>query len=164
MKTGIILGLVVEVWTFVVIVLGWHKDPSLVNLFYLVIIYQAVITWWGLKQTAAAGKAYGGQIGAGVLMSAYGAIIIVIGSYLMTSVVFPSFFAEVEAAGRATLTAQGLTPEQVQAQLDLIRPMQNSVANSLTGGIATIITGFVLSLIIGAFVKAQPSQTPPQAG
>jgi len=162
LKVGLVLGAIVEVWTFIVLVLGWHKDPVMLMMFYLVILFQAGVLWWGLKMTAAQGKTYGGQVIAGTVMSAYGAVIVLVGSYILTSMVFPSYFMEVEEAGRSMMTAQGMSAEQIETQLAAMRPMQNSLMNSITGAVATVITGLVLSLIFGAFLKAKPASPPAQ--
>ncbi len=161
-KAGVVLGLAVEVWTFIVIALGWHKDPMMLMLFYLVIFIQAGVLVWGLRMTAAQGKGYGAQVGAGTLMSAIGAVIIFIGAYLMVTTVFPNYFVEVQEAGRMALSTQGYSEEAIQTQMDAMAPMQTPMANSLTGAVATIITGLIESLIIAAFVKAQ-APAPPAA-
>lgn len=161
-KAGVALGLAVEAWTFIVIALGWHKDPMMLMLFYLVIFIQAGVLIWGLRMTAAQGKGYGAQVGAGTLMSAVGAVIIFVGAYLMVTAVFPNYFVEVQEAGRLALSAQGYSEEAIQAQMDAMASMQTPMANSLTGAIATIITGLIESLIIAAFVKAK-APVPPAA-
>ena len=159
-KAGLVLGLAVEVWTLIVIAFGWHKDPMMLMLFYLVIFFQAGVLVWGLRMTAAQGKGYGAQVGAGTLMSAIGAVVIFVGAYLMATAVFPNYFTEVQEAGRTALSAQGLSAEAIQAQLDAMAPMQTPMANALTGAVATIITGLIESLIIAAFVKGKaPSAT-----
>ncbi|MEK6650716.1 MAG: DUF4199 domain-containing protein [Bacteroidota bacterium] len=161
-KTGLVLGLAVELWTIIVIALGWHKDPMMLMLFYLVIFIQAGVMIWGLRMTAAQGKGYGAQVGAGTAMSAVGAAVIFVGSYLVVTAVFPNYFMEVQEAGRTVLSAQGLSEEAVRAQLDAMAPMQTPFANSLTGAVATIITGLIESLIIAAFVKGK-APVPPSA-
>jgi hypothetical protein len=160
-KAGLVLGIAVEIWTFLVIALGWHKDPMLLSLFYLVIFIQAGVLFWGLRMTAAQGKGYGAQVGAGTAMSAIGAVVIFVGAYLMVTVVFPNYFVEVQEAGRMALQAQGMSAEAIQAQMDAMAPMQTPLANAMTGAIATVITGLIESLILAAFVKG--SAQPPSA-
>jgi hypothetical protein len=160
LKAGLILGVAVEVWTFTVIALGWHTDPMLLSLFYLVIFIQAGVLFWGLRLTAARGRGYGGQVAAGTAMSAVGAVVIFGGAYLMVTLVFPNYFVEVQEAGRMAMEAQGLSQEAIQAHMDSLAPMQTPFANALTGSVATIITGLIESLIIAAFVRAQ---SPPSA-
>jgi hypothetical protein len=163
LKAGLALGVAVEVWTFTVIALGWHKDPVMLSLFYLVIFIQAAVLVWGLRMTAAQGKGYGAQVGAGTAMSAVGAVVIFVGAYLMVTMVFPNYFAEVQEAGRMALQAQDLSEEAIQAQLDAMAPMQTPFANAMTGAIATVITGLIESLIIAAFVKAKMPPPAPAA-
>jgi hypothetical protein len=157
-KAGLVLGLAVEVWTFMVVVLEWHKDPVLLSLFYLVILIQAGVLVWGLRMTAAAGKTFGGQVAAGTAMSAVGAVIILVGSYLITTVLFPNYFAELEEAGRLALAAQGMSEAEVQARFDAMASMNTPFMNALMGAVMTVVTGVVLSLIIAIFVKGQPGQ------
>jgi len=156
-KAGIVLGVLVVIWMYVMGVTGWYKDPALLNLFYIVILVEVAVLFWGLKMTAAQGRGYGGQVGAGTLMSVIGAVIILVGSYLFTAFVYPNYFHELNETYRALGPSRGLTPEQVEAQLAAMAPMQTPLFNALTGAFMTVVTGFVASLIIGAFVK---SKTP----
>jgi hypothetical protein len=154
-KAGLVLGIVVVIWTYVMGITGWYRDPVLLNLFYIVILFEVVVLFWGLKKTAAEGKGYGAQVGAGTLMSVIGAVIICIGSYLFTAVVFPNYFNELNEVYRALGPSRGLTPEQVETQIAAMAPMQTPIFNALTGAFMTVVTGFVASLIIAAFVKGK---------
>jgi hypothetical protein len=156
-KAGVVLGVLVVFWMFVMGMTGWYKDPALLNLFYIVILVEVVVLFWGLKMTAAQGKGYGGRGGAGTLMSVVGAVLICIGSYLFTAVVYPNYFHELNETYRALGPSRGLTHEQVEAQLAAMAPMQTPLFNAMTGAFMTVVTGFVSSLIIGAFVKAKPA-------
>ena len=88
-KAGILLGVLVVIWMYIIGVTGWYKDPVLLNMFYIVILIQIAVLLWGLKRTAA------------------------------------------------------------------MVPMQTPFINALTGSFMTVVTGFVVSLIIAAFVKAK---------
>lgn len=153
LKAGIVLGLLCTAWTYVVGFTGWYKDPVLQALFWLVIIIEIAVLIWGLRQTAAQGRAYGAQVGAGTMMSVVGAVIIFIGSYLFTSVVFPGYFEEVRAMGEQTLRAQGLSEAQITDELAKSAAMQTHFASALIGAIFTVITGVLSSLVIAAFAR-----------
>ncbi len=161
-KAGIVLGLAAEVWTFIVLSLGWHADPMMLMLFYLVIFIQTGVLFWGLRMTAAQGRTYGGQVVAGLLISGIGAVIIFVGSFILTSYVFPDYFVELEQGLRTMLQTQGLPEADIQAQIDAMAGSNTPVMNALNGVIGTVITGLILSLIIGSFVKAKPDETPVQ--
>ena len=159
-KAGLILGILVEVWTYVVGFAGWYKDPALVNLFYVVIPIHIGVLVWALRQTAAEGRKYGGQVGAGTLISAVGAVIVFAGSLLFTTVVFPEYFNEVQAMTEQMLTDRGMSGEEVQQVMDTQAAFTNPIVNAITGAVMTIISGLIFSLIIGIFVKAKDSATP----
>jgi hypothetical protein len=138
---------------FVIGFTGWYRDPVMLNMFYLVILFQLGILVWGLKQTAAQGRGYGGQVGAGMLISLIGGVIIIGASILFTAVVFPDYFQELQAIQADMLRQQGKSEMEINAMLTMTAPMQTPLMNALTGFAGTIVTGLVGSLIIAAFVR-----------
>lgn len=155
-KTGIILGLLVVAWTFIMGITGWYKHPTLLNLFWLVIIIQIVVMIWGLKGTSA-GATYGSQVKAGTMMSVIGGVIILCGSLVFTGVVFPHYFEELRTVGEELLKSQGKTESEVKSLLDAQAPMQTSFMQALFGFIGTLVTGVIVSLIAAVFLKGKPT-------
>ena len=162
-KAGLILGILVEVWTFVIGFAGWYKDPSLISLFYVVMLIQCGVLIWGLMQTAREGRKYGGQVLAGTMISAVAAVIVFAGSLLFTTVVFPDYFDEVAAMTEQSLADKGMSGEEIQQVMDAQAAFTNPMVNAITGAIMTIIFGCIMSLIIAIFVKAKDSSTPQKA-
>lgn len=78
-------------WQSVIGLTGGYIHPVLLNLFWVVVLIQVGVMVWGLRQTAAEGRTYGGQVGAGTLMSVFGGVIIFCGSLLFTTVLFPHY-------------------------------------------------------------------------
>lgn len=161
-QAGIVLGLAAEIWTLLFLSLGLHTNPVTLLLFYLVIVIQGGVLFWGLRMTARQGKTYGAQVVAGLIMSGIGAVIIFVGSFVLTSYVFPDYFVELEEGIRTTLSAQGIPDADIQTQLDAMASSNTPIQNAINGVIGTIGTGLVLSLIIAIFVKAKPAEQPPQ--
>ena len=155
-KAGIVLGVAAEIWSIFVIAIGLHHNPMTLLIFYLVIFIQAGVLFWGLRMTAAQGKTYGGQVVSGLIISAIGAAIIFVGSLILTSYVFPNYFVEVSEGLRAFLQSQGMPEADIQMQLDSMASSNTPMQNAISGVIGTLVTGLILSLIIGAFVKAKP--------
>lgn len=157
LSAGVLIGVLCGVWTFVMGFTGWYKDPQL-NLLFLpaVIIIEVAGLYWGLKQTAAQGRAYAGQVVAGAMMSTIAGVIIIGSSLLFTMVVFPDYFQELEAMQRQLLAEQGRTPGEIDAavQLSGSTPMGQAMA----GFIGTLVTGIIVSAIIAIGVRAKPAQ------
>jgi hypothetical protein len=152
-KAGVVLGVLVAVWTFVMGFTGWYKHPTLLNLFWVMILIQIGVLVWGLRLTALEGRSYWGQVGAGTLMSLAGGVIIFLGSMLFTTVVFPDYFTELRQLGEETMRAQGISESDIKATLDLQAPMQTPFMQAFLGFIGTLITGLIVSLIAGAIIR-----------
>ncbi|MEK7348567.1 MAG: DUF4199 domain-containing protein [Candidatus Eisenbacteria bacterium] len=151
-KAGIILGILVEIWTVVVIAAGWHKDPALMAVFFLVIPIQITVIVMALKQTAAEAP-YAKQVLNGIAISLIAGAIIFAGSYLLTTAVFPTYFDELRVAGAEILTKAGKSPEEIAVELKKNESMYDPLQNSLAGLFGTSVTGLLVSMIAAIFVR-----------
>ena len=161
LKAGLVLAVLVEIWTYFIGFTGWYKDPVLQNAFWVVILIEIGVLIWGLRLTSREGRGYGAQLGAGTLISVVGALLIFVGSYLFTEVVFPNYFTEINEVYRQMMAQQGLAQEQIEAQIASMAPMQNSLTSALMGAVMTVVTGFLASLVIAAFVRHRPEVGKP---
>lgn len=152
LRAGALLGVLVALWTFVMGFTGWYRHPSLLFLFWLVIPLQIVVLVLMLRKTAPA-AGYLRQVQNGVAASVIASIIIFASSLLFTMVVFPSYFAELEALGRLQMAKQGLSPEQIEAVVKAQAPMQKPLGSAFAGALGTWITGLFTSLIAAAWLR-----------
>jgi hypothetical protein len=153
MKAGLVLGILVFLWTLLMGVTGWYKDPVLLNLFFVVVLIEIGVLVWGLRLTAAGGRSYGGQVAAGTMISVFGAVLIFFGSLLFTVVLYPNYFEEVREAGRQALAAQGMSEAEITAALDAEAAMQTPFMQAIIGAIMTVVTGVVVSAILALFIR-----------
>lgn len=158
-QAGVILGLMVLVWTLIHGFTGWYKDPGMSWTFWMVIPFQVILLVWMLKNTKKLGFAYGKQVVAGVVMSLVAGAIIFVGSYVISTVVFPTYFADMKAMLEGILTAQGKTPEQIQVAMAKQAPMLTPLMSSCTGFIGTIVTGLMVSLLGAVLIRHKPGVT-----
>jgi hypothetical protein len=152
LRAGVILGLSVAAWTFVMGFTGWYKQPALLFLFWLVIPLQIGILLWALRGTAPT-TGYGRQVWNGVSISLLGSMIIFAASILFTTVVFPRYFQELEALGRQLMAQQGLSPDKIEAAVRAQAPMQTPRASAMAGAIGTVFTGLFTSLIAAVWLR-----------
>lgn len=146
LRAGVILGLAVAAWTFVMGYTGrW-------GLFWLVIPLQIGILTWALKGMALE-AGYGRQVWNGVSISLLGSMIVFAARYLFTAVVFPHYFQELEALGRQVMARQGLSAEQIEAAVRAQAPMQTHRVNAMAGALGTVVTGFFTSLIASVWLR-----------
>lgn len=155
LKTGIVLGVLVEIWTYLMGFTGWYKDPQLSNLFWVVIAIQIAVLMWALKRTAAEGRGYGGQIGAGTLISLIAGVFVIVGSLVFTTVVFPHYTADMAAILENRLRAAGSSEAEIKQAMAMTARTSTPIVQACLGFAGTLFTGIVVSMIIGAFVKAK---------
>lgn len=132
--------------------LGWYKDPVLLNLFWLVILFEFVILFFALKQSGSE-NSYMKQVGNGTLMAVIGSVIIFVLSYIFTTVVFPNYFVELEELHRQMLTEAGKSAEEIEILVNQAKVGQTPFMQALSGMLGTIFTGFIISLILGAIYR-----------
>lgn len=156
MKTGIIagvvLGLLVVAWTFVMGVTGWYLDPSLAGLFALVVVIEVVVLVLTLRTTRHE-RDYFAQVGLGTLASVVASVIIFAGSILFTTVAYPTYFQDLRAVEEATLRAEGRSDAEVQAEIADSAQMQAPVAQATAGLMGTIATGIAASAVAALFLR-----------
>lgn len=149
-RAGILLGVLVAAWTFVMGFSGWYKDPVLLNLFFLVIPLEIGIVIWALRATAG-DAGYGRQVANGIVLSLVASAIVFCGSLLFTTVVFPHYFEELQAIQAQMLKTQGLSEADIKTQVEAAAAMQTPLMNAFSGVIGTVVTGVAVAAIAGAF-------------
>jgi hypothetical protein len=151
-RAGVLLGVLCVFWTFVMGFTGWYKDPVMLNLFFLVILFEVGIVLWALRKTAASAT-WGGQIVNGLVLSLVASVIIFAGSLLFTTVAFPNYFTELQAAQTEMLKAQGLSEADIKMQVAAAAALQTPLVNALSGVFGTVVTGVFVAAIAGAFLR-----------
>jgi hypothetical protein len=152
LKTGVWIGAACVAWMFVMGFTDWYKDPALVNLFFLVILFEIVLLFVGLRATAAT-LGYGQQVVTGTLMSVVAAAIIFCGSLVFTTVAFPSYFADLRAVHEQVLRAEGKSQAEIDAAAQAAAAGQTPLANALAGALGTVVTGGLASAVIAIFQR-----------
>jgi hypothetical protein len=154
-RAGVLLGLLVTIWQFLMGFSGWYKDPALMNLFFLVIVFEIALLLWALKKTAPA-STYGAQVVNALVFSLVASAIIFCSSLLFTTVAFPHYFEEMTAVQLNALHAQGLADAEIQTRLAATAAMQTPLMNALSGVIGTVVTALVVGATAAIFWRKKP--------
>jgi hypothetical protein len=159
LAAGLAIGVLCGLWTFVMGMTGWYKDPAMVNAFFLVIVIEIAGLLWLLRRTAVQGRTYSGQVVAGTLASIVAGVVIICSSLLFTTVVYPDYFNEINAMQRQMLQAAGKSEAEINAAIAAAAGMQTPMGNAMAGFFGTFVTGVVASAIIGIWVRAKGPAT-----
>jgi hypothetical protein len=149
-RGGIVLGILVTIWQFVMGITGWYKDPVLLNVFFLVILFEVVVLLWALKRTAP-DSSYGRQVANGLVLSLVAGAIIICSSLVFTTIAYPHYFEELRACQTEMMKAQGLSEADIKAQLAAAAALQTPIGNALTGFAGTVGTALVVSAVAAMF-------------
>ncbi len=149
---GLLLGLLVAVWTFVMGFTGWYRHPSLLLLFWVVIPLQIGVLLWGLRKTAPQ-AGYGRQVINGLSISVIASVIIFGSSLCFTMLAFPRYFQELEALGRLKMAQAGLGPDRIDELVRLQAPWQKPLPTAFSGAFGTWVTGLVTSLLAAIWLR-----------
>lgn len=154
LRYGILLGLGVAAWGFIFNLLGWHRQPSLYFLRFILVVvaYQVALLIWALRGTAREGG-YGRQVWNGVSISLLASLIVYGTSILFVTVIFPNHIQESVAASRQLMAAQGRTVEQIEAIVKAQAPLQTPRASAMAGVFGTVMTGLLTSLIAAVWFR-----------
>jgi hypothetical protein len=150
---GIVLGVFVAFWTLVMGISGWYKHPTMVAAFWLVIPLEFGLLYWLLRKQATDGAGYGKQILNSLVFSLVASAVIFPASWLFTSVLFPNYFAELEAIQRQMMASAGENPEAIETAIRQAAPFQNSLVNALMGVMGTIATALLFSAVVAIWVR-----------
>lgn len=152
LAAGLLLGFLVSAWEFIWGFAGWYRDPATFPLFWVVIPIQIAVVIWGLRNTAPQ-TGYGRQVVLGVAISVLGSVIIFGGSLLLTSVVFPAYFQDLEKIGRLKMAQQGLSQARIEELIRLQAPWQKPLPTAFAGVFGTWVTGLITSLLAAVWFR-----------
>ena len=149
---GLVLGVVVAALGYVLAILGMHVNPIMPTVFVgLAMIVNVVCVFMALRATAET-AAWGGQFVNALVVGGIGAVLILLGSWSMTALVFPEYYAQMAEATRVTLESANLPEEIVAAQIEMIEST-TPFSSALNGAIGALVTSAVAGAIIGAFKR-----------
>jgi hypothetical protein len=158
-RGGVLLGILVTIWTYIFGMTGMHRNMAAAMAFPLVAtLLEVAVLVWALKRTAAEGRRWLGQVSAGTMLAFVAGALIFATSYFYVTWFHPTYFAEVNAAGEAFLRSQGMAEAEIQSQLAQQAPYQTAGMQALIGFCATVITGLLASAVIGLFIRNKAPQ------
>jgi hypothetical protein len=163
LSAGLLIGVLCGMWTFLMGVTGWYKDPVMVNVFFVVILIEIGGLIWGLRRTAVEGRGYGSQVVAGTMMAIVAGVVIICSSLLFTTLVYPDYFSELEAMHVAMLQQQGLSDSEIARQVSESRAANTPMGQAMQGFIGTLVTGILASAIIAIWIRARHPIAGPAA-
>ncbi|MCY4095632.1 MAG: DUF4199 family protein [Gammaproteobacteria bacterium] len=148
-KYGLLLGVIVAAFGFLLGLLGLHTNQMAPFGFVIVaIIVNLVIVVLAVRRLAST-STWVQQLVNGLVLGTVAAVIVFLSSWLMTAIVIPDYYAEFAEAARVRAVAGGLTADEIEAAVAMATG--TSVGSAFQGALGTVITSVVVAGIAGMF-------------
>ena len=153
-KCGLILGVAVAIQSFVFGAAGWHTTYSMSFVFLAIAIAINVVTVVMCLRETAPERAWGGQLQNGLIVGLVGSVLIFVGSWFVTAVVFPDYFAEMAEGYREAYASMGLAQEAIDESVAGIAAT-SPVRSAFDGVMGTVVVSLVVAAITGIWVRRE---------
>ena len=154
LRWGVILGGAVAVLSLVSGLAGWHRvyEMSFVYLAIAILINVATIVLCLREQASSEG--WLSQVKNGLVVGLVGSAIIFVSSWLVTTVVFPNYFAEMADGYREAYVNMGLSEDEV-ADLVAATAATSPIRSAFDGVAGTVATSLVVAAIAGGWLRSK---------
>lgn len=166
---GLAMAIAGAVLNLALYLLGFHDDPSQLGTGQLIGSLGGVgISITGLilvmkarraQKAVDEGFSYGAALGTGTVTSLWSAILGTAFHLLYLTVINPGFTDAVVAGQIAKMEAQGVPPSQIDQAEGMIRLFSGPPMQAVFVFVGGMFFGFILSLIIAAFLKQAPTES-----
>ncbi len=151
-RWGVILGGAVAVLSLVFGLVGWHRVYEMSFVFLAVAILINVVTVVLCLRERASSAGWLDQVKTGLVVGLVGSVIVFVGSWLVTSAVFPDYFTEMAAGYRDTYVSMGLAEDEV-ADLVAATAATSPVRSAFDGVVGTLVTSLVVAAVAGVWLR-----------
>jgi len=153
---GIILGLLLVTYSFILYILDLSFNNYLVNVSYLIMIAIIIFGTISYRNKFLNGNiSYGQALGVATLIIVFGALFSSIYNYIFVTVIDPEHIDKILAASEEQLLQQGMSDDQIEMGLSIQRKMMQPLIMSILAFFINVFFGFILSLITSAFLKKE---------
>lgn len=153
---GIMLGLVMMVLSLLIFILELYT-LSWINWVTNIILIAGIV--YGIKKRRdnelGGSISYGSALGYGTLVSLFVGLISSVFTALYLAFVDDSFIQFTLDKQLDEFYAQGMADEQIDMAIGMTKKFMNPTSIAIMGTIMTVIMGFIVSLIAGAFLKKE---------
>lgn len=152
---GLITGFVAVIYSLILYFSGLMLNKAAGYVSYVILIAGIYLGTKAYRDQSLDGFiSYGKALGTGTLISVYSAIVILIYTILLYTVIDPELVTKTLEMSQEQLSERGMTEEQIEQGMSITRKFFIPFA-ALGVLIAFVFFGFIFSLITSAFLKKE---------
>ena len=152
LKYGLILGGLTVLYSLIINQIGLGTDRTIASLSYLIL---PIVLFLAIKKNQVVSEEYsfGAGFKTGFKATALASLIILVFTYVYFSFIDPDMIQFIIEQAENDLYAQNMSEEQVEMAIEMQKAFIQPGTMAIMGGIAYLIFGTVLALIIAAITK-----------
>ena len=151
-RWGLILGGGVAVLNLVFGLAGWHRVYEMSFVFLCVAILINAVTVVLCLRESASSEGWGGQVKNGLIVGLVGSVVIFVTSWLVTTAVFPDYFAEMADGYREAYVNMGMSAGEVD-ELVAATAATSPIRSAMDGVVGTMGTSLIVAAIAGGWLR-----------
>ena len=158
MTYGLILGIVLVVFSLITYMLGVIKPPTWVTIINIVIMIGGV--YYGIKkyrdEDLGGEITYGKAVGYGILICVFAAVINSIYTLLLVTVIDTEYMNKILSMQEEEMINKGIyTEEQIELGMEYARKFTSPLIMTISGLFSGAFFGAIISLILAIFLKKE---------
>ena len=153
LKWGLITAILIIIYTVVLYMTGYFKNPSLSWLSFLLLVFGIFMALREFKSLNSGYMSFSEGLGVGTLMSAVTGLLSSIFSYIYINFIDTTIMQQMSDLQREQMEERGLSSEQIDQAMELAAKFTSPGLIFLFGIIGYVLFGFIFSLIVSAIVK-----------
>lgn len=126
----------------------WYENPDLTWIFFFVVPVQFYILYRFTASVKSKVSSYWKKVGLGTLVSFITGVLMIISSFLFTTVFFPDYFDTIKEIGVEIYEEQGQDDEFIEAYEEGYENDSIHIINAISGMVGSTVTGFIFMLLI----------------
>lgn len=161
---GIILGVVVIIFSLLLFVLDVDKQSSLNYLSYVFVLAGIIIVQINYRNKNLGGFiSYSKAFTVGFLTMVFYGILMAIFTYIFFVYIDPGAIEELLAASEEGMIERGMSDQDIDQAMTMVEKMQTPVMLTVWALFGNVLIGLILSLITAIFVKKEDQNAMPAA-
>ncbi len=151
---GVIMGIVLIIYYLLMFFLELNLQKWVGYVSYVFLIAVLIVATINYRDKTLGGViTYGQALGFGVILMLFASIIYAIFFYIFAVYIDPEFINKTLAMVEEEYTKAGLTDEQIEAALGMVKKFMSPILISLISIPTYVFMGLIFSLVTSAFLK-----------
>jgi hypothetical protein len=153
LKYGIMTGVASIVFYTILYLTGLFLNPVASSFGYVIIIGAIYLAMKEFRTQNNGFMSYGEGLGLGTLTAAISAFITITFDLVYKKFIDTTINQQIQDVTRANFEAKGMDDAQIDGVIEMMDKMSSPGIVFFTGILVTIVTGFIISLIVAAIMK-----------